>query len=143
LQALPEYGINDASSRSSFRSNVSSQWILPKNWVIFAECNYNAPSINIQTVNHATYECVIGCNKAVSKKLNVSVFTLNPWASRYVYDSRTLTTNNQRQFSEESLKYNYLFFIQLGYNFRLGKEGKQLDRQREPEETTNTKKGIF
>jgi hypothetical protein len=143
LQALPEYGISDASSRSSFRSNVSSQWILPKNWVIFAECNYNAPSINIQTVNHATYECVIGCSKAVSKKLNVSVFTLNPWASRYVYDSRTLTTNNQRQFSEESLKYNYLFFIQLGYNFRLGKEGKQLDRQREPEETTNTKKGIF
>jgi hypothetical protein len=51
--------------------------------------------------------------------------------------------NNQRQFTEESFKYNYLFFIQLGYNFRIGKEGKQISRQREPEEAPNTKKGIF
>lgn len=143
LRALPEYGISNPDSRSSFRTNVSSQWMLPKNWMVFVEYNYNAPSINIQTVNHATYECMIGFNKAVNKKLNVSVFTLNPWASRYVYDSRTLTTNTQRQFSEESLKYNYLFFVKLGYNFRLGKEGKQLDRQREPEEVNNTKNGIF
>lgn len=143
LQIFPEYGIDKTSGRSSFRTNVSSQWMLPKNWMIFAECNYTAPSINIQTVNHATYECMIGCNKAVSKKLNVSVFTLNPWKSRYVYDSRTLTTNNQTQFTEEALKYNYLFFIKLGYNFRLGKQGKQLDRQREPEEEPNVKKGIF
>jgi hypothetical protein len=86
---------------------------------------------------------VIGFNKVVGKKMNVSVFTLNPWAKHLVYDSRTLTMNNQRQFTEESFKYNYLFFIQLGYNFRIGKEGKQISRQREPEEAPNTKKGIF
>ena len=143
LQALSEYGIIDASRRTSFRSKLSSQWILQKNWVIFTECVYNAPSINIQTVNHSYYECVIGFNKVVGKKLNVSVFTLNPWAKQLVYDSHTLTMNNQRQFTEESLKYNYLFFIQLGYNFRIGKEGKRIDRQREPEEVQNTKKGIF
>ena len=143
LQALPEYGVINVSRRTSFRSKLSSQWILPKTWVIFAECVYNAPSINIQTVNHSYYECVIGFNKVVGKKLNVSVFTLNPWAKHLVYDSRTLTMNNQRQFTEESFKYNYLFFIQLGYNFRIGKEGKQISRQREPEEAPNTKKGIF
>lgn len=143
LQALPDYGINQAFKRTSFRTNVSSQWTLAKTWMAYVEGNYNAPSINIQTTSHSTYECVIGIYKAVSKKLNVSVFTLNPWNTRYVIDKRTLRTIDRVQISEEALKYNYLFMFRLGYNFSLGKEGKRIDRQREPEEVRDGKKGIL
>lgn len=143
LQALPDYGINQSFKRTSFRTNVSSQWTLAKSWMAYIEGNFNAPSINIQTTSHSTYECVIGIYKAVSKKLNVSVFTLNPWNTRYVIDKRTLRTIDRIQLSEEALKYNYLFMFRLGYNFSLGKEGKRIDRQREPEEVRDGKKGIL
>lgn len=143
LQALPDYGINQSFKRTSFRTNVSSQWTVAKSWMAFIECNYNAPSINIQTTSHSTYECVIGMYKAISKKLNVSVFTLNPWNNRYVMDKRTLSTIDRIQVSEEALKYNYLFLFRLGYNFSLGKEGKRIERQREPEEVREVKKGVL
>lgn len=143
LQALPDYGINQSFKRTSFRTNLSSQWTVAKTWMAYVECNYNAPSINIQTTSHSTYECVIGINKALSKKLSVSVFTLNPWNTRYVIDKRTLKTIDRIQISEEALKYNYLFLFRLGYNFSLGKEGKRIDRQREPEEVRDGKKGIL
>jgi iron complex outermembrane recepter protein len=143
LKALPEYGINEEMKRTSWRLNISTQYVLPKEWVLFVEYNYNAPAINYQSTTHSYYDFVAGINKAINKKFNISVFTLNPWGSRYVYDNRTTTTNNMVQNTSDAIKYNYLIFIRLGYKFNIAKVGKKLERQIETEEEKGSGKGIL
>lgn len=143
LRALPEYGIASNAERTSWRANISAQIMLPKNWVIFTDYNYYAPYIDLQTTSHAYYECVLGINKVVNKKLNVSVFTLNPWSNRYVYDNRTITSATTVQHSKESLKYSYIVMVSIGYRFKIGKEGKRLDRSIEQDESKTPEKGIL
>jgi len=143
LKALPEYGINDDMKRSSWRLNISSQYILPKGWALFVEYNYNAPVINYQTITRSDCDFVAGFNKTINKKISISVFTLNPWSSHYVYDKSTVTTNNMVQDTRDGIKYNYLLFIRLGYKFNAGKAGKKLERQIETEEEPKSKKGFI
>jgi len=143
LESLPEYGINEGVKRTSWRLNISSQYVLPKEWVLFIEYNYNAPVINYQSTTYSYYDFVAGFNKAINKRFNISAFTLNPWSNRYVYDNRTTTTNSMAQNTKDAIKYNYLFFIRLGYKFNIAKVGKKLERQVETEEEKGTGKGIL
>jgi outer membrane receptor protein involved in Fe transport len=143
LKALPEYGINSDMKRTSWRLNVSSQYILPKEWALFVEYNYNAPVINYQTTTYSDCDFVAGFNKTINKKISISVFTLNPWSSRYVYDKSTVTTNNMVQGTKEGIKYNYLLFVRLGYKFNAGKVGKKVERPVETEEEQGAKKGFI
>jgi hypothetical protein len=134
MEALPEYGIADAQRYTSWRFNVSSQFILPKEWVIFVEYNLSSPYKSLQGWNKQNYEFVTGFYKAINKKFNVTIFTLNPWSHRYIYNkSHEVSTGFYRD-SDEGVNYDYVFFIRLGYSFNIGKEGKKLDRQRESEE---------
>ncbi len=143
LKALPEYGINEDMKRTSWRLNVSAQYLLPKQWVLFIEYNYNAPIINYQSATHPYYDFIAGFNKAINKKMNITVLTINPWSNRYVYDNRTITTTNMVQNSKDAIRYNYLFFIRLGYKFNSGKTGKKVEREVETEEEKGVNKGII
>jgi hypothetical protein len=143
LEALPEYGINEVTKRTSWRLNVSTQYAFPKELVFFIEFNYNAPVINYQSIVHRYYDFVVGFNKAINKKFTVSIFPLNPWASRYVYDHSTVTTSSMVQDTKSAIKYNYFCFIRIGYKFNTGKLDKKLERTVETEEEKGTGKGIL
>ncbi|MFZ2784467.1 MAG: outer membrane beta-barrel family protein [Sediminibacterium sp.] len=143
LKALPEYGIKDDMKRTSWRLNISSQYILPKEWALFIEYNYIAPLISYQTITHSDYDFVAGFNKAINKKISISVFTMNPWSRHYVYDKSTVSTYNMVQDTRDGIKYNYLLFVRLGYKFNAGKVGKKLERQVETEEEPKLKKGFI
>jgi outer membrane receptor protein involved in Fe transport len=143
VDALPAYGIANASGRSSWRMNLSSQVVLPKEWVFLVEYNYNGPFIDAQTTTHSYYECVLGLNKTIKKRFNIFIFTLNPWSSSYTYDHKTMTTGEVTQRSRETLKYNYLLIVRLGYSFKTGKEGRRLDRDHATDEVQPPKKGVL
>jgi len=143
LKALPQYGINDAMNRTSWRLNVSSQIGLPKDWVLYFEYNYNAPIINYQSITHNYYDFVAGFTKAISKKINISVVTINPWSKNYVYDYRTITTEKMVQDTKDVINLNHFFFIRVGYKFNIGKTGRKLDRQIETDEEKGVGKGII
>jgi outer membrane receptor protein involved in Fe transport len=143
LKALPKYGINEDMSRTSWRLNIASQYELPKGWMLFIEFNYNAPVINYQSTTHRYYDFVAGFNKAINKKISISAFALNPWSTRYVYDNRTIISNNVVQQTKDAIKYDYLFLIRLGYKFNSGKIGKKVERQVETEEEKGTGKGFL
>jgi outer membrane receptor protein involved in Fe transport len=143
LKALPEYGINDPMNRTSWRLNVSSQIVIPKDWVVIFEYNYNAPIINYQSVTHNYYDFVVGLNKSISKKVSISVFSINPWSKNYVYDNMTITTDKVVQDTKNTINLNHLFFIRLSYKFNIGKSGKKLDRQIETNEEQGGGKGII
>ncbi len=143
LKALPEYGINEDMNRTSWRLNIASQYTLPKGWMLFAEFNYNAPIINYQSTTHRYYDFVAGFNKAVNKKISISAFALNPWSTHYVYDSRSIFSDNMVQDTKDAIKYDYLFLIRLGYKFNSGKTGKKVERQLETEEEKGTGKGFL
>jgi hypothetical protein len=142
LSTLPVYGIL-AANRTSWRLNISSQFVLPKEWVLFVDFNYNAPILNYQSITQSYYDFVVGFNKLFFKKINVSMFTLNPWSTLYVYENHTVRTNTMVQDTKEGLKYDYLFLIRLGYKFNSGKIGKKLDREPETHEEMKKGKEIF
>lgn len=143
LSALPEYGIASKANKSSYRMNASSQIILPGEWVFLVEYNYNGPFVDVQTTTHSYYECILGLNKSFKKRLNIFIFTLNPWNSKYTYDHKTMTSAGMVQTSREALKYSYILLVRLGYNFRSGKEGKRLDRDHTTDEVQPAKKGVL
>jgi outer membrane receptor protein involved in Fe transport len=143
LDALPEYGINEALKDHSWRINVSSQYALPKEWLLFLEFNYEAPTITYQSEKHSYYDCMLGFNKTFNRKFTVSAFTLNPWSSKYVYDKRTYKAENVVQRTENSIKYDYLFIIRLGYKFSSGKSGKKNNWEIENEKEQAPTKGIL
>lgn len=143
LKALPQYGIFDEVNRTSWRLNLSSQLILPKNWIIFAEYNYNASVINYQSITHPYWDLAAGFNKAINKKIGISAFFIFPWSKDYVYDSRTVTTNTMIQDTKESINLNHLFFFRLSYKFSIGKTGSKLERQVESDVEQGVGKGII
>ncbi len=143
LKALPEYGINDPMNRTSWRLNVSSQIVIPKDWIVIFEYNYNAPIINYQNITHNYYDFVVGLNKSISKKVSISVFSINPWSKNYVYDNKTIITDKVVQDTKDAINLNHLFFIRLSYKFNIGKSGKKLDRLIETDEEQGGGKGII
>jgi outer membrane receptor protein involved in Fe transport len=143
LDALPEYGITKVLKDHSWRINVSSQYMLPKEWILFLEFNYEAPTITYQSKKHSYYDCMLGFNKTFNRKFTVSAFTLNPWSSKYTYDKRTYKTENMVQRTESSIKYDYLFIIRLGYKFNSGKSGKKNNWEIENEKEQAPSKGIL
>jgi hypothetical protein len=143
LDALPEYGINEAVKDNSWRLNISSQLVLPKEWMLFLEFNYEAPSIAYQNRKLEYYDFVFGFNKTFNKKFSISAFTMNPWSNRYTYDQRTYNTESMVQNTENSIKYDYIFLIRIGYRFKLGKTGKKIDHNAENEEVQLPKRGIL
>ena len=143
LKALPEYGINEALKDHSWRLNVSSQYMLPKEWILFLELNYEAPTITYQSEKHSYYDCMLGFNKTFNRKFTVSAFALKPWSSKYTYDKRTYKTENMVQRTENSIKYDYLFIIRLGYKFSSGKSGKKNNWEIENEKEQTPTKGIL
>jgi len=143
LDALPDYGINEVVKDNSWRLNISSQLVLPKEWMLFLEFNYEAPTIAYQNKRFEYYDFVFGFNKTFKKKFTVSAFTMNPWSNRYTYDKRTYSTESMVQQTENSIKYDYIFLIKLGYRFKSGKTGKKIDRNAEKEEVQPPKKGIL
>jgi hypothetical protein len=143
LDALPEYGINEAVKDNSWRLIISSQLVLPKEWMLFLEFNYEAPTIAYQNKKLEYYDFVFGFNKTFNKKFSVSAFTMNPWSNRYTYDKRTYNTESMVQHTKNSIKYDYIFLIRLGYRFKSGKTGKKIDRNAENEELQSPKKGIL
>jgi outer membrane receptor protein involved in Fe transport len=143
LDALPEYGINETVKDKSWRLNISSQLVLPKEWILFLELNYEAPTIAYQNKKHEYYDFVVGFNKTFNKKYSVSAFTMNPWSNRYTYDKRTYNTETIVLYTENSIKYDYIFIVKLGYRFKSGKSGKKMDRNAENEEVQPLKKGIL
>jgi hypothetical protein len=143
LKALPLYGIFDEANRTSWRLNLSSQLMLPKNWIIFAEYNYNASVVNYQSITHPYWDLAAGFNKAINKKIGISAFFIFPWSKDYVYDSRTVTTNTMVQDTEESINLNHLFFLRLSYKFSIGKTGSKLERQVESDVEQGVGKGII
>lgn len=143
LDALPEYGINEAVKDNSWRLNISSQLVLPKEWMLFLEFNYEAPTIAYQNKKLEYYDFVFGFNKTFNKKFSVSAFTMNPYSNRYTYDKRTYSTESMVQYTENSIKYDYIFIIKLGHRFKSGKTVKKIDRNAENEEVQSPKKGIL
>jgi len=143
LDALPEYGIHEAVNDNSWRLNISSQLVLPKEWMLFLEFNYEAPTIAYQNKKHEYYDMVFGFNKAFKKKYSVSAFTMNPWSKRYTYDKRTYNTESMIQYTENLIKYDYIFIIRFGYKFKSGKTGKKIERNAENEEVQSLKKGVI
>jgi len=143
MQALPAYGINDVQKRSSWRLNISSNFKFPKEWVGFIEYNYASPYHDLQSKNSGNYEFVVGFYKPVNKKLNITVISLNPWGNRYVFNKSETRTPGLLQNTEEGANYSYVIMLRVGYNFNIGKEGKKVDRQRDSEENSDPKKGMF
>jgi outer membrane receptor protein involved in Fe transport len=143
MQALPEYGIYEVQKQSAWRFNVSSQFLFPKEWVGFIEYNYSSPYHDFQSTTQQNYEFVVGFYKSLNKKFNITVFTANPWSSRYIYNKSQSWATGLSQNSESWVNYSYLLFIRLGYSFNIGKEGKKLERKKESEDDSETKKGIF
>jgi outer membrane receptor protein involved in Fe transport len=143
MQALPEYGIASSQSATSWRLSISSHIMLPKEWVGFIEYEYSAPYRDLQSKSQQNYEFVAGIYKPISKKFNVTAFILNPWENKYIYNKSETSANGITQRNIGWVKYAYVIFIRLGYNFNIGKEGKKLDRPTENEENTDNKKGIF
>ncbi len=143
MQALPEYGIASSQSATSWRLSISSHIMMPKEWVGFIEYNYSAPYRDLQSKSQQNYEFVAGFYKPITKKFNITAFILNPWENKYIFNKTETNANGIIQKSNGWVKYSYVFFIRLGYNFNIGKEGKKLDRPTENEENADTKKGIF
>lgn len=143
IKALPQYGINKDFKDNSWRMNLSSQLILPKNWILFLEYNYEAPTIDHQSKKYAYSDFVFGFNKIINKKLSIAAFTLNPWSSQYVYNKSRYTTENMAQNISNSINYDYLIFIKLAYKFKSGKTKKNENKQFEQEEYKTQSKGIF
>ncbi|MCW3789595.1 TonB-dependent receptor family protein [Plebeiibacterium sediminum] len=134
LDAMPEYGINKGVNDNSWRLNISSQLMLPKDWVLFLEFNYEAPTIGYQYKKYEYYDFVFGFFKSFNKKFSVSAFTLNPWSNHFIFDKRTYSTGSIVQNVESKLKYDYIFLIKLGYRFNTGKTGKKINRVIEKKE---------
>jgi len=142
IKALPEYGV-PAQTKSSWNVNVSSQFILPKEWVIFVEYKYRAPVTSFQTSREQNYEFVTGFQKVVNKKLTLSAFALNPWANRYTFDKTRTFTGNMIVESNGYVKYSHVINIRLAYTFSKGKEGKKVERQQESDQDAGGKKGFM
>jgi outer membrane receptor protein involved in Fe transport len=140
MQALPQYGL-EAQNRTLWRINVSSQFILPKEWVAFVEYSYSSPYTNLQSKSQQNYEFVTGFYKTVNKQFNITAYIVNPWANRYMYDKSESWAVGTTQHSEGWINYTHILNIRLGFNFNKGKEGKKLDRQVQQDEEQETKKG--
>jgi len=132
-----------AQSSRAWRLGISSQFILPKEWVVFVEYNYSSPVITHQGSQERNDEFVTGFYKAVNKKFNITVFTLNPWSHRYIFNKTSTSTETMTQYSTGAVKYNWIFNIRLGFNFNKGKEGKKVERQVETETESSGKKGLM
>jgi hypothetical protein len=143
LNALPEYGIKEGVTDNSWRLNISSQLMLPKDWVLFLEFNYDAPTVGYQYKKYEYYDFIFGFHKSVKKKFSISAFTLNPWSNNFTFDKRTYNTESMVQNVENKLKYDYIFLIKLGYRFNTGKTGKKINRNIEKEELQIPKKEIL
>lgn len=142
IKALPEYNI-PAQGTSSWNINVSSQFILPKECVIFIEYKYAAPVRSHQTIREQNYEFVAGVQKVLSKKFTVTVLTVNPWAHRYIFEKTSTYAGNMLVESTGNVHYNYIFNIRIGYTFSKGKEGKKVVRQQESNNDDSGKKGFL
>jgi hypothetical protein len=143
LNALPEYWINEVVKDNSWRLNISSQLVLPKEWMLFLEFNYEAPTIAYQNKKLEYYDFIFGFNKTFNKKFSVSAFTMNPLSNCYTYDKRIYTTESMVQNTANSIIYDYIFLIRLGYKFKSGKIGKKVERNIEKEELQTPKKGAL
>jgi outer membrane receptor protein involved in Fe transport len=142
IKALPAYGI-PAQSTSSWNINVSSQFTLPKECVIFIEYKYAAPVKSHQTIREQNYEFVTGIQKVINKNFTVTVLTVNPWAHRYIFEKTRTYADNMIIESTGNVHYNYIFNIRIGYTFSKGKEGKKVVRQQEPDNDGGGKKGFL
>ncbi|HEY4785300.1 MAG TPA: TonB-dependent receptor [Bacteroidales bacterium] len=142
IKALTEYGIL-SQKRSAWRFNCSSQFILPKDWVIFIDYNYRSPVQTHQSRDERQYQFVTGFYKSINKKFNITVFTLNPWNHRYFFNKNTTKTETMEQTSTGVVKYNWILNIRLGYSFNKGKEVKKVDRQVETDSDNGGKKGVM
>lgn len=132
-----------ADKRTAWRIGLSSQFILPKDWVIFVEYNYNSPVITAQTKEERNYTFVTGFYKKINQKFNITAFTLNPTENRYIFSKTATNAGDIRQNSTGVVKYDWIFNIRLGYSFNIGKEGKKVDRQVESDSDAGGKKGIL
>ncbi len=141
--ALPVHETTADISDNSWRMHLSSQLILPENWILFLECNYEAPVRTYQNRRHEYYDFVLGFVKPVNKNLSISAFTLNPWTNQYMYDKRSFTANNTEQLISHSMKYDYMLFIKMNYKFKSGKVGKKHFTPIEQDKFQKSKKGIF
>ena len=142
IKALPAYGL-PAQTKSSWNVYVSSQFMLPKECVIFIEYKYGAPVTSHQVTREQNYDFVVGMQKVLNKKFTLSVLTINPWAHRYIFDKTKTLTKNMILESTGSVDYNYVFNIRIGYTFSRGKEGKKVDRQKESDSDGGGKKGFM
>jgi outer membrane receptor protein involved in Fe transport len=142
-ETINSMNVIPADKRTAWRLGLSSQFILPKDWVIFVEYNYNSPVITAQTKEERNYNFVTGFYKKLNNKFNVTVFTLNPGERRYIFSKTENTTSTMSQNSTGAVKYNWIFNIRLGYSFNIGKEGKKVDRQVESDSDAGGKKGIL
>jgi outer membrane receptor protein involved in Fe transport len=132
-----------ARSKSSVRLNISSQFILPKDYVIFVEYSYGSPVLGQQTVTERNYEFVTGFQKKINNRLNITVLTINPWTNTYLVNKNTTKTSSMDLQSKLLVHYPYVFNIRLSYTFSKGKEGKKLNREREQDNDAGGKKGIL
>jgi len=142
IKDYPDYGIL-ADKRTAWRLGISSQFILPKDWVIFFDYNYSSPVISAQSTDQRNYQFVTGFYKSIKKKFNITVFTLNPTDHRFLFSKNNTNTSTMWQNSTGAVKYNWILNIRLGYNFNKGKEGKKVDRQVESDSDSGGKKGVL
>lgn len=139
LQALPKDSV-PAQTRTGWRMSINSDVRLPKDWSIFVNYSYSGPTISFQNVSERNYDLTIGFNKLITKKFSIQVLTLNPGSHRYVFNKNTINTGDLVQERTGVVVYSWIFNIRLKYNFNMGKEGKKVERQRDPN-TENEGKG--
>lgn len=142
VNALPDYGIG-AKTMKSWRLGASSQFILPKEWVVFVQYDYNSPVVTQQGTQERNYQFVTGFYKAISKRVNITAYTLNPWKNEFIFNKSTTSSSTTQESSTGVVKYNWIFNIRLGINFNKGKEGKKVERQVETDTDSGGKKGVM
>jgi hypothetical protein len=132
LQALPEYDI-PKQYRSSWRVSVTSNINLPKDWTLFFNFRYNAPTISHQTKYVRNYNFVSGFNKKLNKNFNVQLLIMNPFTTEFFFNKTTTNTATLKVKSESSVHFPYIINVRLKYNFNIGKQGKKVEKQTEVE----------
>jgi outer membrane receptor protein involved in Fe transport len=142
IKAFPQYSI-DYQKRTAWRLGMSSQFILPKEWVVFVDYRYTSPVIAQQRKTERNYQLVTGFYKSFTNKFKITVFTLNLGENHFTFYKNTTTTETMREYSSGVVKYNWIINIRLSYTFNKGKEGKKVDRQIETDSDTGGNRGIL
>ncbi|MCG8698965.1 MAG: outer membrane beta-barrel protein [Bacteroidales bacterium] len=142
INAMDEYGY-DGLTANSYRLNLSSQFILPKDWVIFLEYNKQGPNYNHQTKRETNYVAVGGFYKKINKHWDVTMYVINPWDNKFVFEKTEKRSPDFTNFSKGYVRYDYVVGFRIGYSFNQGKEIKKVKRNIEQDSDAKGGSSIF